>query len=289
MGVDDGGDEVSAADDATVDFDPVIDLEVTKTADPDLVTVGETTVFTLTVMNQGPSAATGVVLEDVSAPELSYVADTSEGAFDPVGGIWTVGDLAVGKSESVLLTMTVDDAGEFINSLEVIAADQQDIDSTPGDGMGDDYDEVAVAGVIVLASGTIGDTVWFDEDGDGIVDDDEAGIAGAAVYLQDVATGVVSEATTNEDGRYLFAGLEEGEYIVTSPRPRGDLERTTPGSFEVTLGDGQSYLDADFGLTATLPTTGMELGTFAVVGLLMLLAGVAIELTVRRRIPQPVE
>jgi uncharacterized repeat protein (TIGR01451 family) len=281
-GVDSGGDEVSDADDATVGFDPLIDLEVTKTADPEEVTVGESTDFTLLVVNQGPSDATGVVLADVAPVELSYVAHSGDGTFEPATGTWTIGDLAVGESRSMMLTMTVDEAGVFVTSLEVTAADQPDVDSVPGDGEGDDYDEAIVDAAAVLASGTIGDTVWLDTDKDGIEDDGEAGIAGATVRLENLDTGATAEATTNADGKYLFAALEAGTYRVVSLQPAGDLAATTPGAMTVVLGDGESYLDADFGWAGALPRTGADLGTFAVAGLIMLLVGVALVLAGRR-------
>ena len=51
-----------------------------------------------------------------------------------------MGDLAVGGSASLTMTVTVDAVDSFVNAVEVTAADQEDVDSTPGDGQGGDPD-----------------------------------------------------------------------------------------------------------------------------------------------------
>ncbi len=282
-GTDEDEDPVSDDDDETVDFDPVIDLEVAKVADPSSVIEGEATDFTITVTNQGPSAASGVVLTDTADAELDYVSHSGDGVYDAATGTWTVGDLAVGESKVLVITMLVTDAGSFLNVAEVTAADQPDIDSVPGDGQGDDYDEASVEALGVLASATIGDQVWLDADADGIFDAEEAGIAGATVRLENLDTGEVTQTTTNAEGMYLFAALDPGRYRVTSPSPGATLTRTTAASFEVTLADGDAFLTADFGWAGTLPKTGLEIETFAAAGLVMLLLGAALAFAGRRR------
>jgi uncharacterized repeat protein (TIGR01451 family)/LPXTG-motif cell wall-anchored protein len=282
-GTDEDGDPATGEDDETVAFDPLIDIEVTKVADPTTVDEGETTDFTTTVTNQGPSNATGVVVVDTLPEGLTYVSHSGDGTFDPVTGEWTIGDLAVGATMTLILTVTVDDAGLFINQVEAVSADQPDVDSTPGDGEGDDYATASVEALQVLASGTIGDTVWTDVDVDGVFDAGETGIAGAIVRLENLDTGVIVETTTNADGKYLFAALEPGNYRVTSPAPGANLNRTTAASFDVTLAADESFLDADFGWAGALPQTGFEIETFATAGFLLLLAGAALAFIGRRR------
>lgn len=130
----------------------------------------------------------------------------------------------------------------------------------------------------VAASGTIGDTVWSDENANGIQDAGEKGIAGATVNLTR-PDGTVIQTTTNSNGNYLFSALPEGTYQValvlsSIPDPQdGSLKLTTAGSFTVSLADGESYLDADFGVVAVLPNTGMSSDGFAAAGLTFLLVG----------------
>ncbi|MGK7888653.1 MAG: SdrD B-like domain-containing protein, partial [Leptolyngbyaceae cyanobacterium] len=78
--------------------------------------------------------------------------------------------------------------------------------------------------------GTIGDRVWFDNDGDGIQDDGEAGINGVTVKLIDKVTGeIVATDVTAGDGNYLFEGVTPGDYTVMvheDTLPAGDFVQT---------------------------------------------------------------
>lgn len=252
----------------------LIDLELTKTVDPASVTVGQQTTFTLTLTNQGPDPATGVTVTDVFPTELTYVSHTGTG-FDPASGIWTVGDLGVGATTSLTVTVSVDEAGAFTNVAEVTTADQPDVDSVPNDGQGDDYDDAQVTATQVLASGTIGDFVWHDLDADGVQDSGEPGIGGVTVTLTNTATSATTSLVTNASGIYLFVALDAGDYTVavdTATAP-DNMGLTTPGSFSITLPDGGSFLTADFGFTDILPPTGFDSGNVLLVGLVLLILG----------------
>ncbi len=292
-------------DDAVVASSPVIDLELVKDADPAEVSVGDETTFTITVLNKGPYDASGVVVADVLPAGVTYVSHSGtasltlnqtgatapitmaapDGAFDPVSGTWTIGNLPVGASTSLAIVVTVDQAGTLTNVAEVSAANEVDVDSTPGDGQGDDWDDAVVLASQVLASGTIGDTVWFDEDKDGTQDSSEEGVSGVTIRLTNQDTGVVSTQVTNANGKYLFAALDPGTYVVSivmSTAPESTA-LTTAGSFTVNLHESESFLAADFGLAGSLPRTGMEVATVALLGLAMLAAGGALLLLTRRR------
>ena len=78
-------------------------------------------------------------------------------------------------------------------------------------------------------------------------------------------------------------GLNAGRYKVTSVSPGGDIQRTTPGSITVDLGDGESFLTADFGYTDVLPETGMELVDFARIGVALLGLGLLLAAQARNR------
>jgi len=103
-------------------------------------------------------------------------------------------------------------------------------------------------------SGSIGDRVWSDNDGDGIQDAGELGLSGVKVYIDSNDNGVWDSGEpydiTNSAGLYRIHGLPAGDYTVrTDPatHPTGYLP-TTPPSLDVTLTAGQQYNDADFGL-----------------------------------------
>jgi LPXTG-motif cell wall-anchored protein len=152
----------------------------------------------------------------------------------------------------------------------------------------------------VLASGTIGDTVWYDTNANGVQDGTEAGIAGVPVKLvgndgQDVdpvTAGIQTTLTlsTNASGKYLFSGLPAGSYTVsvalssvpnTSTTP---LRFTTPSSYTIALPDGGSVLTADFGVVAdTLPVTGINTDSIVLVAMLLLVIGALAVLATRRK------
>ncbi len=112
-------------------------------------------------------------------------------------------------------------------------------------------------------TGSIGDTIFFDRDGDGIQDADEPGLGGVGVTVTWAgpdgvfgnADDVVFETTTAADGTYLADGLPAGSYVVqvdADTLPDGmqntvDQDGNSDGQTPVTLGVGEDRNDLDFG------------------------------------------
>jgi uncharacterized repeat protein (TIGR01451 family) len=98
------------------------DLVVVK-AGPASVTAGDLVAYTLTYTNVGNLAITGVVLVDQLPAALTYVTD-SLGTGMQVGNTitWTLGNLAVNASGSVVLTATTNTAGEQVNVAAISSA-----------------------------------------------------------------------------------------------------------------------------------------------------------------------
>jgi hypothetical protein len=110
------------------------------------------------------------------------------------------------------------------------------------------------------ATGSIGDRVWIDSNGDGAQDAGETGVNGVTVELLDSTNNVVATATTAGDGNYTFSSLADGSYtvrIVTSTLPAGvaptyDLDGVaTPNAAAVSLSGGANRTDVDFGYRGT--------------------------------------
>ena len=102
----------------------------------------------------------------------------------------------------------------------------------------------------LLAPATIGDRVWYDEDGNG-ADNGEPGAPNVTVILKDANGVEVGRTTTDANGNYRFAGLVPGTYTVDIEVPAGYNAATT--SMTVTVGEGEEKLDVDFPLTV-IPT-----------------------------------
>ena len=126
----DGGNDAASAS-LTV---PAIDLAVAQGVDDTTPDEGQTLTLLVTVVNAGPSTATGVVLSDALPAGLTLVSATpSQGTYDSGGGLWTVGTIAADGSVNLVLTVTVDagTAGQTItNTATVTAADQTDTDAS---------------------------------------------------------------------------------------------------------------------------------------------------------------
>ncbi|MEM6793631.1 MAG: SdrD B-like domain-containing protein [Acidobacteriota bacterium] len=111
----------------------------------------------------------------------------------------------------------------------------------------------------------VGDTVWIDDDSDGLQDPGEQGAAGVTLELRSPGTdgvlGTVDDVveattTTNADGRYLFTGVAPGDYAVAVTDTGGVLtgftqttgpQSSTNPSTPFTVAGGDVYLLADFG------------------------------------------
>jgi uncharacterized repeat protein (TIGR01451 family) len=120
-------------------------------------------------------------------------------------------------------------------------------------------------------TGSIGDRVWNDSNGNGIQDDDEIGLNTVDVLLYSdpdnngVFDTFVISTTTNDNGNYVFDGLAAGAYVVrvvpsTLPvgvtwTQTGDPDEfaqlaTNPDNMTtspIILAPGDVYVNADFG------------------------------------------
>lgn len=116
-------------DSATVKQHPAtIDLRVEKSFDPGTYTVGDSTEFHVIVHNDGPGAASGVVVQDVLPDALNFAfADThGQGWYDVAGGMWVVGNIAVGSYASLDIGVQFNRTGQVCNRATVVASDQHD-------------------------------------------------------------------------------------------------------------------------------------------------------------------
>ena len=235
---------------------PHIDLSLQKHASSATLGLGQTTVFTLIIHNAGPNAATGVSVKDLLPQGLVYRGHAG-GGYSATSGLWTLGSLAVGATDTLRITATARQQGEIINTAEVQSADQADVDSTPGNDA--DEDDRAQAGVTVSAAG-IGDRLWMDLDGDGLQGPGEPGLSGVTLRLSQGGEALAS-AVTDTSGFYLFANLSAGAYTVTvdaATVPAGLALTTGNLPWTATLQAGGARLDADFGYKPSGGSIGDE-------------------------------
>ncbi|MDJ0658451.1 MAG: SdrD B-like domain-containing protein [Crocosphaera sp.] len=123
------------------------------------------------------------------------------------------------------------------------------------DGEVEDY-QVTIEPLAPPLTGSIGDRIWSDNDGDGVQDAGEAGINGVTVLLIDQDTNqVIDTVMTSGDGQYLFNNLPQGNYTIkvdTATLPSnvvqtGDPDAVLDDMSMVNLSAGGTNLDQDFG------------------------------------------
>ncbi|RKZ45524.1 MAG: hypothetical protein DRQ41_00005, partial [Gammaproteobacteria bacterium] len=133
---------------------------------------------------------------------------------------------------------------------------------------GDDHD-AADFGFNAPSDASIGDTVWYDLNGNGVQDTGESGIANVDVnlYLDADGDGVadtgelIATDTTDGNGEYLFSNLHQENYLVLVDTSDVDFPANhvlTDGtiSHAVDLRASVNYPDADFGYQAPAGSIG---------------------------------
>ncbi|MEB3343475.1 MAG: SdrD B-like domain-containing protein, partial [Okeania sp.] len=122
--------------------------------------------------------------------------------------------------------------------------------------------------------GSIGDTVFQDENADGVQNNGEAGIAGVTVDLIDKGADgelgggddtVVDTQTTDANGNYLFENVVTGNYavqvtdvnnVLDGLEQTADPDAVLDNMSMVDLAPGENNLDQDFGYDAPTGSIG---------------------------------
>lgn len=143
---------------ATIEVQPVIvaaDIELIKTTDKNSITVGETITFTITLTNKGPDAATNIEVADILPAGLNFSQATSTiGSYNSNTGIWSINMLNSGSEAVLSISATAAQPGSLSNVAEVMASDQPDPDSSPGNGAINEDDRSSVS-ITILADNDI--------------------------------------------------------------------------------------------------------------------------------------
>ncbi len=96
---------------------------------------------------------------------------------------------------------------------------------------------------------SLGDYVWYDNNKNGTQDAGEKGVKNVAVKLLKDCTTDAGTVTTGDDGKYLFSGLDAGDYCVEFSNLPTDYMVTTKNS-----GDATDATDSDASTTAPYRT-----------------------------------
>src|SRR5262249_47186552 len=106
---------------------PQADLSIAKTVSNSTPNVGDTISFTITLTDKGPSDATGVQVTDLLPSGLTLQSATpSQGTYNSATGLWTVGAMPSGSTQTLTLTARVDTPESHTNTATVTHSDQPD-------------------------------------------------------------------------------------------------------------------------------------------------------------------
>jgi uncharacterized repeat protein (TIGR01451 family) len=108
------------------------DISILKTVDKATANPGDTVNFSLAVINNGPSAATGVVASDTLPSGLNFVSSTSTiGSYNDTTSLWNIGNLANGASATTTITATVasSTAGQILTNIATASSTSPDLNS----------------------------------------------------------------------------------------------------------------------------------------------------------------
>jgi large repetitive protein len=120
------------------------DLSLSKTVSDSTPNIGSNVTFTITLTNNGPSSVSSATIKDQLPAGLQYVSSTASiGTYDAANGNWTISNLGVGI-ETLTITAKVTGLSAITNTAQVAASSSGDPDSTPNDGVGDDFGTVSL-------------------------------------------------------------------------------------------------------------------------------------------------
>jgi len=115
-----------------------IDLELSLTADQNTYDIFENVTYTVTVTNNGTDAANNILIDAGLPDGMVYTGHSeSTGDYNLFFETWTIPTLGAGESaELELVLFTLVENQTIVQFVEVIAVNESDDDSTPGNGNG---------------------------------------------------------------------------------------------------------------------------------------------------------
>ena len=222
-------------------------------------TPGTSVTYTLTLTNEGPSPATGVIAQDKLPSGVTFLSAQGDGTYDAASGKWDLSSEVIEKdaTRTLLITVTIDAsaAGSVVTNTATIEKQDQIGDKTPDNS----------SSVPLTAGYTIAGKLYNDANASFSSDNGESPYTGVTVaLLKRDGTPVLDKdgnpvtAVTDADGTYSFPGLALGEYTVSVVDPTsGPLEGTKPteaytGRYkttaDVTIAEATgSVIDVNFG------------------------------------------
>ncbi|MBD5785634.1 DUF11 domain-containing protein [Cellulosimicrobium terreum] len=233
-------------DSASVTLNPVrpaTDIAVLKeVVGADDVPIGTTARFQVTARNDGPFAATGVVLRDLLPSGLTLVsAEPGQGTFDAGSGVWTVGNLALDESVTLDLLVEPQAIGRYTNTARLEAVSPVDVNPSNNLASADltvraPQADLAIVKGVLPESAFVGDTATY-------------------------SATVTNLGPETVDGIFVTDDRPEGITVLDGEASQGTIDLVGLTWAVGTLAPGAS---ARATLTATIDTEGTQTNTVTV-------------------------
>lgn len=163
----------------------------------------------------------GVLIEVLSGDQETVLASGTTGADG-------LASLSGFKSGSYNIRFTLPrgylfgEKGNVIN-IDISATDRSGDPSQIIGPMTFSSTEALSMGVGLIKAASFSGKVWSDDNSDGIMGEDEEGVAGVQITMTGKKTGYVYTLTTDDTGLYTFGHLAADKYVLTATLPDGML------------------------------------------------------------------
>ncbi|WP_157078685.1 DUF11 domain-containing protein, partial [Methanobrevibacter filiformis] len=121
----------NGSDNETINVSNNVNVSVVKVSNTTgAANIGDVITYTITVANNGSGNATGVFVTDLlNASVLSFVG--SNGSYDNVTGVWSIGSLGAGETVALSITVVIIGNGTVIN-IASVSVDQNNTNEDNG-------------------------------------------------------------------------------------------------------------------------------------------------------------
>jgi hypothetical protein len=228
------------------------------------------------VQDAGEPGIAGVTVRLLDAITNTIIATTITDA----NGKYIFNDLPPGSYQVDFVTPSGYTTTTKLNSNVITSGTDSDVD--PGTGRSATFALGAGERITTVDAGywrtsppgvgKIGDRVWYDNSQNGIQDAGETNVSGVTVILYDGAGLPIKQATTDQNGNYLFTDLGAGNYSVGFSNITDGFTFTTQSAGTAATG---SDADPATGRTGTITLAAGEINLNIDAGIRSLKAGTA--------------
>ena len=235
----------NSADAPGVVAEPVVDLSIVKTVDIMTPYYGDAVTYTITVTNNGPNAATDVVVTDTvpSGMNVSSADDTYVG-----NGVWEIASIDSGSEVSLTLYATVNSLDALTNEVNVTS---KEFDNNTDDNKASapEVKAIPVADLSVSISLSSNEVNY---------DDIVELVVTVKNNCPNDASGVIVKNTLPDGLVYVSDNITDSDYLSTKSRLMASSQGYDSSSGEWSVGDLANGDEASISILAKASFVGTK-------------------------------